>query len=89
MTVERIVDELAPRPGGVVIPGWVIDAVVEVPGGSYPSYSLGLTSRDNDFYRFWDKLSRDREQFTEWMQEHVLNGAGAQPASAGNLEEER
>ncbi len=89
VTVERIVDELAPRPGGVVIPGWVIDAVVEVPGGSYPSYSLGLTSRDNDFYRFWDKLSRDREQFTEWMQEHVLNGAGAQPASAGNLEEER
>jgi glutaconate CoA-transferase, subunit A len=89
VTVERIVDELAPRPGGVVIPGWVIDAVVEVPGGSYPSYSLGLTSRDNDFYRFWDKLSRDREQFTEWMQEHVLNGAGSQPASAGNLEEER
>jgi glutaconate CoA-transferase subunit A len=89
VTVERIVDELEPRPGSVVIPGWVIDAVAEVPGGSYPSYSLGLTSRDNDFYRFWDKLSRDRDQFTEWMQEHVLSGAGQLPASAGNLEEER
>ena len=27
---------LEPRPGGVVIPGWVIDAVAEAPGGSQP-----------------------------------------------------
>ena len=32
VTVERVVDELEPRPGGVVIPGWVIDAVAEAPG---------------------------------------------------------
>jgi glutaconate CoA-transferase subunit A len=73
VTVERIVDELEPRPGGVVIPGWVIDAVAEAPGGSQPSYSLGITRRDNDFYRFWDKLSRDRAAFTDWMNEHVLH----------------
>ena len=73
VTVERIVDELRPRPGGIVIPGWVIDAVAEAPGGSQPSYSLGITTRDNDFYRSWDRLSRDREEFTTWMHEHVLN----------------
>ena len=72
VTVERIVDELEPRPGGVVIPGWVIDAVAEAPGGSQPSYSLGITARDNDFYRLWDKLSRDRDEFEAWMREHVL-----------------
>jgi glutaconate CoA-transferase, subunit A len=72
ITVERIVDELEPRPGGIVIPAWVITAVAEAPGGSRPSYSLGITDRDNDFYRFWDKMSRDREQFTEWMNENVL-----------------
>jgi glutaconate CoA-transferase subunit A len=72
VTVERVVDELVPRPGGVVIPGWVIDAVAEAPGGSQPSYSLGITARDNDFYRFWDTLSRDRDEFTAWMREHVL-----------------
>src|ERR1700733_4943999 len=72
VTVERIVDELEPRPGGLVIPGWVIDAVAEAPGGSRPSYSLGITERDNDFYRFWDKLSRDRDEFTAWMNENVL-----------------
>jgi glutaconate CoA-transferase subunit A len=72
VTVERIVERLEPRPGGVVIPGWVIDAVAEAPGGSQPSYSLGITERDNDFYRFWDKLSRDRDDFGAWMREHVL-----------------
>jgi glutaconate CoA-transferase subunit A len=72
VTVERIVDELEPRPGGVIIPGWVIDAVAESPGGSQPSYSHGITERDNDFYRFWDKLSRDRDEFRSWMREHVL-----------------
>ncbi|MBV9682301.1 MAG: CoA transferase subunit A [Solirubrobacterales bacterium] len=72
VTVERIVDKLELAPGGIVIPSWVITAVAEAPGGSRPSYSLGLTDRDNDFYKFWDKMSRDRQQFTEWMNENVL-----------------
>jgi glutaconate CoA-transferase subunit A len=72
VTVERIVDELEPRPGGVVIPGWAIDAVAEAPGGSRPSYALGVTERDNDFYRGWDAISRDRDRFHAWMHEHVM-----------------
>jgi glutaconate CoA-transferase subunit A len=72
VTVERIVDRLEPRPGGVVIPGWVIDAVAEAPGGSRPSYAQGVTARDNRFYREWDAISRDRERFRAWMDEHVL-----------------
>ena len=77
VTVERIVDELEPRPGGVVIPGWVIDAVAPAPGGSQPSYSLGMTTRDNDFYREWDRLSRDRDEFMAWMRAHVLSEVAA------------
>jgi glutaconate CoA-transferase subunit A len=77
VTVERIVERLQPRPGGIVIPGWVIDAVAEAPGGSQPSYSLGITERDNEFYRFWDKLSRDREEFGAWMREPVLDEMSA------------
>jgi glutaconate CoA-transferase, subunit A len=72
VTVERIVEQLEPRPGAVVLPGWVIDAVAPAPGGSRPSYSLGITERDNDFYRFWDEVSRDRDAFLAWMNEHVL-----------------
>jgi glutaconate CoA-transferase subunit A len=74
VTVERVVEELVPRPGGVIIPGWVIDAVAEAPGGSRPSYAHGLTERDNEFYREWDAISRDRDRFSAWMQEHVLGG---------------
>ena len=77
VTVERIVDSLEPRPGGVVIPGWAIDVVALAPGGTWPSYSLGISQRDNGFYREWDEISRDRERFSDWMDEHVLAADGA------------
>ena len=77
VTVERLVDELVPRPGGVVLPSWAIDAVAVAPGGSQPSYAHGITHRDNDFYRGWDAISRDRERFAAWMDEHVLGATGA------------
>jgi glutaconate CoA-transferase subunit A len=83
VTVERIVDHLEPRAGGVVIPGWVIDAVAEAPGGSRPSYSLGITSRDNEFYRFWDHVSRDRDEFAIWMREHGLGEVVTRVSEAG------
>jgi glutaconate CoA-transferase subunit A len=72
VTVERIVDRLPPRPGAVKIPSWVIDVVARAPAGSRPSYALGITRRDNRFYRDWDRVSRDRVLFRAWMHEHVL-----------------
>jgi glutaconate CoA-transferase, subunit A len=77
VTVERLVDDLEPRPGGIVIPGWVIDVVAEAPGGSQPSYSLGITTRDNDFYREWDVISRDRDRFSAWINEHIMNAVAS------------
>jgi glutaconate CoA-transferase, subunit A len=72
VTVEEMVDELVPRPGSVVLPSWVVTTVVPAPGGSFPSYSLGYSDRDNDFYVGWDPISRDRETFLSWMNENVL-----------------
>jgi glutaconate CoA-transferase subunit A len=80
VTVEEIVDELDPRPGAIVIPSWAVTYVAAAPGGSRPSYSLGYTIRDNDFYVAWDAISRDRDAFRAWMDEHVL---GARPQRAG------
>jgi glutaconate CoA-transferase subunit A len=71
VTVEEIVDELVPRPGAVVLPSWVIDAVCEVPGGAHPSYAMGYSERDNAFYRAWDDIASDRERFTAWIDTHV------------------
>ena len=42
------------------------------PGGAHPSYAQGYYDRDNDYYRAWDAISRDREAFTAWLDEHVL-----------------
>jgi glutaconate CoA-transferase subunit A len=72
VTVEELVDELEPRPHSVILPSWVISAVCVVPGGSAPSYAAGYSVRDNDFYSEWDDIARDRDRFTEWMREHVV-----------------
>jgi glutaconate CoA-transferase, subunit A len=69
VTVEEVVDELDPRPGAVVLPAWVVSAVAEVPGGARPSYAQGYYDRDNDAYRAWDAVSRDRERFGAWVEE--------------------
>jgi glutaconate CoA-transferase subunit A len=42
------------------------------PRGAHPSYAHGYYDRDNDFYRRWDAISRDRDRFTEWIERHVL-----------------
>ena len=71
VTVEEIVDELTPVPDGVVLPAWVVTAVAEVPGGARPSYTHGYYDRDNEEYRRWDPISRDRETFTGWLDDLV------------------
>jgi glutaconate CoA-transferase subunit A len=72
VTVEEIVDRLEPRAGAIVLPSWVIDAVSHVPGGARPSYALGYYDRDNEFYVRWAEISRERETFSSWMEENVL-----------------
>ena len=71
VTVEELVDELAPLPGAIVLPHWVIDAVCVVPGGAHPSYAHGYYERDNAFYERWDEISRDRDSFLAWIDEQV------------------
>ena len=77
VTVEEIVDTLEPRPGAVVLPGWAVDAVAPAPGGAHPSYAHGYYDRDNDFYKRWDEISRDRDTFTRWLDEHVYGAVTA------------
>ncbi len=82
VTVEEVVDHLDPRPGAIVLPAWVVTAVAEVPGGAHPSYTAGYTDRDNAFYSAWDAISRDRDTFTTWMQEHVVEAGDVSKAGA-------
>jgi glutaconate CoA-transferase subunit A len=77
VTVEEVVDEIEPVPGAIVLPSWVIDAVCVAPRGAHPSYAHGYYDRDNDFYVAWDAISRDRDAFTVWMEEHILSAVAA------------
>jgi glutaconate CoA-transferase, subunit A len=72
VTVEERVRELAAPFNGCVLPHWVVNAVCEVPRGATPSYAHGYYERDNIFYRAWDQISRDRERFTAWVKQHIL-----------------
>ena len=71
VTVEEVVDDLEPRPGAVVLPAWTVSYVALVPGGAHPSYALGYSVRDNDYYVAWDAIARDRDAFTRWLDESV------------------
>ena len=83
VTVEEIVDDLKePSPKSTVLPHWTIAAVTVAPGGARPSYAHGYYARDNAFYIAWDAISRDREQFTRWMREHVLETSASAEAVA-------
>ncbi|MPZ80205.1 MAG: CoA transferase subunit A [Actinophytocola sp.] len=75
VTVEEIVEELEPRPDAVVLPTWVVSAVAEVPGGARPSYAQDYYERDNDAYRAWDEVSRDRETFNAWLADTIYETA--------------
>jgi glutaconate CoA-transferase subunit A len=73
VTVEEIVDELAaPGLNAVVLPSWTVTAIAEVPGGAYPSYAQGYYRRANAFYTQWDEISRDRDRFRAWVDEHIM-----------------
>jgi glutaconate CoA-transferase, subunit A len=81
VTVEEVVQTLTPRPGAVVLPSWCVGYVAVVPGGAHPSYALGYSARDNGFYLAWDEISRDRDKFGEWLDEHVY---GRQPVTTAS-----
>jgi glutaconate CoA-transferase subunit A len=76
VTVEEIVDEFEPKPGAVVLPNWVVSRIAVVPGGSHPSYADGYSVRDNGYYQDWDAISRARDSFRDWLDEHVIRVGG-------------
>jgi glutaconate CoA-transferase subunit A len=73
VTVEEIVEDFGERSfNAVILPGWTVTAIAQVPGGAYPSYAQGYYGRDNAFYIGWEDISRERETFLAWMKANVL-----------------
>jgi glutaconate CoA-transferase subunit A len=75
IVVEEVVDEQVIRADAnrTVIPGLIVDAVVEEPKACHPSYAQGYYDRDNAFYLDWDAIARDPEQLDAWLREWVYD----------------
>jgi glutaconate CoA-transferase subunit A len=73
VVVEELVDPDTIRkdPNRTLIPGVIVDAVVEEPYACHPSFAQGYYDRDNAFYLAWDRIARDAHSLEAWLQEWV------------------
>lgn len=73
VVVEEVVppDVIRADPNRTLIPGLIVESVVELPYGAHPSYVQGYYDRDNAFYLEWDRISRDPAATEAWLAEWV------------------
>lgn len=80
VTAEELVDERVIRsdPNRTIVPGSVVDYLVEEPYGAHPSYVQGYYDRDRAVYRGWDETAATHEGLREWLDEWVYGVADRQ-----------
>jgi glutaconate CoA-transferase subunit A len=74
VTAEEIVatDVLRRNPDRTVLPGFVVDAVVEVPYGAHPTSFFPNYGYDTDFHLAWAKVARDAGDTEEFLERYVI-----------------
>jgi glutaconate CoA-transferase subunit A len=78
ITTERLVDDSVIRedPTSTSIPFYLVDAVVEVPNGSYPGNMPYLYFSDEAHLADWMRVEKDPEEFEKFL-EHYIYGVGS------------
>jgi glutaconate CoA-transferase subunit A len=73
ITTERIVSnaDIRSAPHATVIPSFCVDAVCQVPYGSYPGNMPGEYFSDEDHIREWLTVERDETNFRAFLQRYV------------------
>ena len=73
LTAERIVDGVAfeETPETVAIPSFLVDAVVEAPGGAWPFSCAPLYGYDADYLAAWVSAARNAETAARFIAERV------------------
>ena len=69
VVAEEIVDPevIASDPNRTVIPGFLVNAVVECPYGAHPSPVQGYYNRDNDFFREYHEQTKTKAESDAWL----------------------
>jgi len=77
ITTERLIphEDIRRRPDRTVIPYFLVDAVCEVPFGSYPGNMPYLYYSDERHLAEWLEADQDEERFREFL-ERFIYGAG-------------
>jgi glutaconate CoA-transferase subunit A len=73
VTAEEIVDTevLRRNPDRTILPGFMVDAVVEVPYGAHPTSFFPNYGYDSRFHRKWTALSRDADEAAAFLERHI------------------
>jgi glutaconate CoA-transferase, subunit A len=64
---------IASDPNRTVIPGFLVNAVVECPYGAHPSPVQGYYNRDNAFFREYHEETKTKEASNAWLDSWVYN----------------
>ncbi len=74
VTAEEIVDEAVIRsdPDRTKVPGFLVDAVCEVPFGAHPSAVQGFYNHDDEFYVEYARATRDEADARAWQEFFVM-----------------
>ena len=74
VSVEEIVDTetLRKRPEKTILPGFMVDALVEVPFGAHPTSFYPDYGYDSRFHREWAAISRDDAAVSELMDRCII-----------------
>jgi len=69
VVAEEIVDPevIASDPNRTVIPGFLVNAVVECPYGAHPSPVQGYYNRDNDFFHEYHEQTKTKAESDAWL----------------------
>lgn len=76
ITCERLVpeEEIRREPTRTVIPFFCVDAVCEVPFGSYPGNMPYEYFSDEEHLREWLSIEEDTAKYRLWLEEHIYRG---------------
>jgi glutaconate CoA-transferase subunit A len=74
LTTERIIpnDDIRRMPHATFIPYWCVDAVVEVPYGSYPGNMPYEYFSDEDYLRHWLSVEKEPEEFKKFFNRQIM-----------------
>jgi len=75
ITTERIIsnDEIRSAPHKTVIPSFCVDAVCEVPYGSYPGNMPGEYFSDEEHLGEWLRVEKDLDEFKMFLKKYIYD----------------